>query len=230
MNTQAKKHSLTLHHGSKLKKLFSFASQFSEYKLTPDTNGLVLEIGAKPFLSGKYLGAEIFFNGSNPKNVDFVCDENHLPFSASYDCVISPLSLHFAKSPKTHLNQLISILKPGGQLLLTAFGHYSLYEIRSSRPENTYIELPDFIHPAQLKTWLPSQGQREITEDWISLHYDSPFAFFDDFKNSNLKKTLKPQGKMSSAHVRKAIEHFEGNLTFQLITLTYNKPHSPRDE
>lgn len=217
-------------HESQLNILLDYVAQLTEHKFNVDPKGRVLEIGTKPFLSGQYLEAGIHFNDISMGTVDVICDENYLPFSATYDCVISPLSLHFTKSPKTHLNQLISILKPGGQLILTTFGHYSLHEIRSSAPENTNFELLDFIHPSQLKSWLPYQGEREITEDWISLSYDSLFDFFNEFKGLKLKLLFRANERLSTQHAKKIIKNFEGRLTFQLITLIYKKPHLLRDE
>ena len=217
-------------HESQLHRLLYYVDQLTEHKFNVDPKGTVLEIGAQPFLSDRYLEAGIHFNNISTGTVDVICDEAHLPFSANYDCVISPLSLHFTKSPKTHLKQLISILKPGGQLILTTFGHYSLHEIRSSAPENTNFELLDFIHPSQLKSWLPYQGERAITEDWIYLSYDSLFDFFHELKDLKLKSLSRANEQLSIQHAKKNIKNFEGRLTFQLITLIYKKPHLLRDE
>lgn len=215
---------------NKLEHLLRFADELSSHKSNIPQSGNIIEIGASSLLSKNCLRAGVQFHNSPISDVDVVCDQNHLPFSAHYDAVISPLSLYFAKSPKAHLNQLISILKPGGQLVLTTFGHYSLHELRSLLTENTNLELLEFIHPAQLKSWLPAQGAREVHEDWISLPYTNLFDFFHDLKELNMSPFLTNRSQLSICDIKRIFQAFPGNLTFQLITITYKKPHLMRDE
>lgn len=215
---------------NKLDLLLRFVNQLTLHKNSIPKNVNIIEIGANSLLSKKFLRAGVQFYNSSMSDVDVVCDQNHLPFSAQYDFVISPLSLYFAKSPKTHLNQLISILKPGGQLILTTFGHYSLHEIRILLNENTNFELLEFIHPAQLKAWLPAQGEREIHEEWITLPYKKLFDFFQDLKEFDIEPFLSHRSQLSIYDTKKVLNAFQGNLTFQLITIIYKKPHLMRDE
>lgn len=219
--------SLRVEKPKQLNQLLSFIERMTDIQtqsLIP--NAQVLEIGVSTLLKNENFSAGVEFEGFPAPDADLICSETHLPFAAAFDCVISPLSLHFSKSPKTHLAQLISILKPGGRLILTALGHYSLHEVRTFLQQDSQLNLLDFIHPAQLKSWLPPQGQREVTETWATLNYHSLYDLMDELKELKIS----PFQLTNENLCHESLKSFQSPLTFQIIMLTYQKPQITRDE
>ena len=228
MQTDLNQYNDRSHCLKRLQGLLSFASDLTSSRMTSQAR--CLQIGDSLY----FLPVADSATATLPFSIrpaDLVCEESPLPFSAAFESVISPLSLHSTKSPREHLTQLISILKPGGCLTLTTLGHYSLQEWRTLLVTEE-LSLPEFIHPALLKSWLPAQGERTLQEDWLILSYDSILDFFQELKSLGI--TYATPHTLSLQKFRKLIHQFNSEiprkLSFQLITLTYQKPQFLRDE
>lgn len=114
---------------------------------------------------------------------------------AAFDTVFSMGVLYHRRDPVSHLQQLVSFLKPGGELVLETL-ILDTDEVTSLQPEDRYAQMRNVWHipsPPQLLEWMEQAGLSDIrvidvsptteneqrTTEWM------PFHSLRDFLDEN---------------------------------------------
>lgn len=207
----------------------------------------VLEVGAGTGdlsaqlapLCGTYVTSDISPTSVNtayrktPEALPIVIDAQAPPFMAGFDIIVSSLALHWLQSPHQGLLNLIGCLKPGGRLYLTSMGAASFYEWRTA---HTLLGLPcgtpDFIASGSLKSWLPAQGERNVSEEWIVQQIEKPLSYFRNLKRIGAGFPHPAHKPLPASDFRKVLEKFSksNKLSYQILYLTYKKPEDLVEE
>lgn len=154
-------------------------------------------------------------------------------FTASFDMIISSLTLHWLENPKKGLEQLIGCLKPGGHLYLTCMGANSFHQWKTAHSLlGESCGTPDFIPLGALKSWLPPQGERNLREEWITQDVSNPLTFFKNLKKIGAGKAHPVHRPLPYNIIKKVLEKFSHlqQVSFQVLFLHYQKPLDPVDE
>lgn len=211
--------------------------------------GNVLEIGAGTGLltsllsenSTRYIMTDVSlpllqqgYNKIDDNSVfPLVVDADQLCFSASFDFIISNLTLHWLENPKAALTNLTACLKPGGKVYLTALGNNTFHEWRAA---HSVVGAPngvfDFISIGQLKDWLPLSGTRHVEEQWMNVSHPSALDFLRSLKKIGGHVSHSTHTPLPPITFKRVMEVFDENpcVTYQLLYATYEKPGKLREE
>lgn len=168
-----------------------------------------------------------------PQGLPVVVDAQSPCFTASFDIIISSLTLHWLQDPKQGLLQLIGCLKPGGRFYLTTMGANSFYEWRTAHSVlDEPCGTPDFIPMGALKSWLPAQGEREIFEQWIVQEIESPMQYFQNLKSMGAGHAHPSHKPLPTPVMRKVLSYFsqQSRMSYQILFASYTKPLEHLDE
>jgi malonyl-CoA O-methyltransferase len=168
-----------------------------------------------------------------PHGLPVVVDAQSPCFTASFDIIISSLTLHWLQDPKQGLQQLIGCLKPGGRLYLTTMGANSFYEWRTAHSVlDEPCGTPDFIPMGALKSWLPTQGEREVFEQWIVQEIDNPLEYFQNLKRMGAGHAHPSHKPLPASVMRRVLRHFsqQKRMSYQVLFASYTKPLEHLDE
>jgi NADH dehydrogenase [ubiquinone] 1 alpha subcomplex assembly factor 5 len=175
-----------------------------------------------------------------------VADEEWLPFApASFDLVISNLSLHWVNDLPGTLVQIRRILKPDGLFIAAVLGAGTLAELRQSLMEAELAEeggvsprVSPFADVKDLGSLLQRAGFAlpVVDSDAIGVTYADPMRLLADLRGMGEANAVAEQRKgltrrATLLHAISAYQsHFAGPdgrlpATFQVMTLTGWAPH-----
>ena len=160
-------------------------------------------------------------------NAEYPC------FSASFDCIVSNLSLHWFQDPKGVVTRLAACLKPGGWLYLTALGNNTFHEWRTSHALlNAPSGVLDFISFGQLKDWLPLSGLRDVEEEWVITNHENALEFLRGLKQIGGNLPQPGHHPLPYGTFKKVMKIFDQNpqTTYQVLFASYQKPEKVREE
>ena len=168
-----------------------------------------------------------------------VADEEALPFAnASFDCIISAVTLHKINDLPGTLRQIFNMLKSQGIFIGTLFGVDTLQELRQAVMKATVEtgfspRVHPFIDVKEAGALLQRAGFRMVVSDTenIIVQYNSVQQLFDDLRymgetNSLLKARKNFTTKKELASIIQQYEqdftHDNGSIlaTFEVITIT----------
>jgi malonyl-ACP O-methyltransferase BioC len=173
-------------------------------------------------------------------------DEEWLPFAtASFDLVISCLSLHWVNDLPGALVQIRRVLKPDGLLLAVMLGGETLHELRRAWMEAELAEeggvsprVSPFAEVRDLGALLQRAGFAlpVVDGDEVRVSYGEPMRLMADLRGMGESNAVADQRKgfTRRATLLHALQHYQtsfagddGRLpaTFQLLTLTGWAPH-----
>lgn len=176
-----------------------------------------------------------------------VADEELLPFApASFDLVLSCLSLHWVNDLPGTLVQLRHILKPDGLLLVSFLGGDSLHELRRALLEaeaetagGASPRVAPFADVREAGALLQRAGFAlpVIDSDTITVSYPDALALMRDLRGMGEANALTERRRSftSRAVLLRAAERYQtlfadagGRVpaTFRLVTLTAWAPHA----
>lgn len=176
-----------------------------------------------------------------------VADEELLPFApASFDLVLSCLSLHWVNDLPGTLVQLRHILKPDGLLLVSFLGGDSLHELRRALLEaeaetagGASPRVAPFADVREAGALLQRAGFAlpVIDSDTITVSYPDALALMRDLRGMGEANALTERRRSftSRAVLLRAAERYQtlfadaaGRIpaTFRLVTLTAWAPHA----
>jgi malonyl-CoA O-methyltransferase len=154
-------------------------------------------------------------------------------FTASFDCIVSNLALHWFQDPKRALARLAACLKPGGRLYLSALGNSTFHEWRVA---HHMAEVPcgilDFVSFGQLKDWLPLSGDRSVEEEWISVSVPSSKAFLQALKGMGGHIAHPGHKPLPYRSFKRVMKIYDQNpqISCQILYGYYQKPEKLREE
>ncbi|CAA7621241.1 methyltransferase domain-containing protein [Magnetospirillum sp. SS-4] len=173
-------------------------------------------------------------------------DEEWLPFApASFDLVISSLSLHWVNDLPGTLAQIRRVLKPDGLFLAAVLGAGTLTELRQSLMEAELAEeggvsprVSPFADVRDLGALLQRAGFAlpVVDTDAIAVTYADPMRLLADLRGMGETNAVAEQrkGLTRRATLLHAISAYQGRFagpdgrlpaTFQVMTLTGWAPH-----
>ncbi len=173
--------------------------------------------------------------------ISLAADEEFLPFApASFDLIISNLSLHWVNDLPGALLQLRQALKPDGLLLAAMLGGETLKELRQALMQAEIAEeggvsprLSPFAEVRDLGGLLQRAGFAlpMVDRDRITVSYESPLKLMRDLggmgeANAVLarRKTLTRRATLLGAAALYESEYADGEgrvpATFEVLTLT----------
>jgi len=167
------------------------------------------------------------------KVLPLVVDGDNPCFSASFDLIVSNLALHWFSDPKEALSRLVACLKPGGLLCLSTLGNNTFHEWRTA---HSLLEIPcgvlDFISFAQLKSWLPLSGIRQVEEEWVTTQPGDALTFLRSLKAMGAGLAHPRHKPLPYKTFQKVREIYDKNpqISYQILYATYQKPEKMREE
>ena len=170
-------------------------------------------------------------------------DEEASPFaSASFDLIVSLLTLHASNDPVGALAQMRTALKPDGLLIAVLFAEETLAELRAALYESetecaggVSPRIAPFAGVKDLGAALQRAGLALPVADLdrVRVSYADPSRLFADIRGMGEASCLKRRGKglrrdtLGAAAGRVATG---GTVTFDLVTLTGWAPHESQQQ
>lgn len=154
-------------------------------------------------------------------------------FTACFDMIVSNLAFHWFEKPKQALTALTACLKPGGRLYLTALGNNTFNEWRTAHMElEASCGLLEFVTIGQLKEWLPLSGERDIQEEWITMHPKNAHEFLRHLKGMGGYVSHPGHRPLPLNTFRAVMDKFDSipRCSYQILYATYEKPQKMREE
>ena len=154
-------------------------------------------------------------------------------FTASFDVIVSNLTLHWFQDPKKALSSLAACLKPGGRLFLTTLGNNTFYEWRTA---HFLAEVPcgllEFVSFGQLKDWLPLSGASYVEEDWLRTTPKDAMEFLKGLKGMGGTLAHPGHTPLPLKTFRKVMDVYNKNpsTSYQILYATYQRPEKIREE
>jgi SAM-dependent methyltransferase len=175
---------------------------------------------------------------SPPPRTGVIFDEEFSPFApASFDLVVSLLTLHAANDPVGALAQMRASLKPDGLLIAVLFGEETLIELRRALYESeagisggVSPRVAPFAAVRDLGGALQRAGfaMPVVDVDNVKARYAEPMDLFADLRGMGETSCLAARGKAlwRAAFAKAAAALAErSEITFDIVTLTGWAPH-----
>jgi SAM-dependent methyltransferase len=174
---------------------------------------------------------------SSPRS-GVIYDEERSPLAAaSFDLIVSLLTLHAANDLVGALAQMRAALKPDGLLIAALFGEETLKELKRALYESE-AEISGGVSPrvAPFSTVRDLGGALQragfampvVDVDNVRARYEEPAKLFADLRGMGETSCLAARGKTLSRAVfatAAAALAERGEITFDIVTLTGWAPH-----
>lgn len=167
------------------------------------------------------------------RNVDiFQADMTQLPFQGgSFDVVQSVLALFFAADMARQVTELWRLVRPGGRLAVTTFGHPVFAPMNHAWALAARTELPNqdvtppwarVNDPAGLRALLSAGGipSCEVAVESRMLPLESPSAWWPIVVGSGLRRFVNMMGPDAAARVRAHNEAWASAHAVDTLTVT----------
>lgn len=154
-------------------------------------------------------------------------------FTASFDIIVSNLSLHWFQDPKVALTHLAACLKPGGRLYITTLGNNTFYEWRTAHMVvEASCGVLDFISFGQLKDWLPLSGTRHVEEEWLTTTPKDALEFLRGLKAMGGHFPHPGHRPLPMKTFKKVMNEYNQmpKTSYQILYGAYQKPQKMREE
>lgn len=202
------------------------------------TEMLTPSCGVGDILHADFDAARIVQSG-----LSVVFDEEASPFApASFDLIVSLLTLHAANDPVGSLAQMRRALKPDGLLIAVLFAEETLAELRAALYESetecaggVSPRIAPFAGVRDLGAALQRAGLALAVADLdrVRVSYRDPGRLFADIRGMGEASCLSRRGKglrrdtLGAAMQRLAAG---GTVTFDLVTMTGWAPHESQQK
>lgn len=168
-----------------------------------------------------------------------VYDEERSPFApASFDLIVSLLTLHAANDPVGALAQMRLSLKPDGLLIAVLFGERTLEELRGALYDaeaefagGVSPRISPFASVRDLGAALQRAGfALPVADvDRVTVQYAQPVRLLEDLRGMGEASVIQRRGKgLRRDALASALERLAavGSVSFDLVTLTGWAPHA----
>jgi ubiquinone/menaquinone biosynthesis C-methylase UbiE len=176
--------------------------------------GKIIGIDASPNMIA--LGKASFPKSEFP-NLDFKhANAEKLSFSTSFDNIVSFSCFHWVRKPKKALQDLIKMLKPGGELLMLTYPKESMYyeflqealekhpkysdlaayhtmlsieEYKKILKENG-VELIEFYSKEMIASYKNKKAIKDYIKGWLTSFVPLPEPYHDEYLDLAIEKSL----------------------------------------